>query len=40
MFEFNTVTPDEFADAARALHQHYCILRVGERWTTGALMLD
>jgi L-ascorbate metabolism protein UlaG (beta-lactamase superfamily) len=37
MFEFNTVTPDEFADTARALHQHYCILRAGERWTSSAL---
>lgn len=37
MFEFNTVTPDEFADTARALQQHYCILRAGERWTSGAL---
>ena len=39
MFEFNTVTPDEFADTARALHQHYCILRAGERWTSSALPL-
>jgi len=37
MFEFNTVTPDEFADTARALNQHYCILRAGERWTSSAL---
>ena len=40
MFEFNTVTPDEFAETARALNQHYCILRAGERWTTSALRLD
>jgi L-ascorbate metabolism protein UlaG (beta-lactamase superfamily) len=39
MFEFNTVTPDEFADAARAVQQHYCILRAGERWTSSALPL-
>lgn len=39
MFEFNTVTPDEFADSARELHQHYCILRAGERWTSSALPL-
>jgi L-ascorbate metabolism protein UlaG (beta-lactamase superfamily) len=37
MFEFNTVTPDEFAGTARALQQHYCILRAGERWTSSAL---
>jgi len=39
MFEFNTVTPDEFTETARALQLHYCILRAGERWTTSALPL-
>jgi L-ascorbate metabolism protein UlaG (beta-lactamase superfamily) len=38
MFEFNTVTTDEFATTARALQQPYCILRVGEGWSSSALV--
>ena len=37
MFEFNTASPDEFAAAARELHQPFCILHAGERWTSSAL---
>lgn len=35
MFEFNTVTTDEFVDAARSLGQRHQLLRCGERWTSG-----
>lgn len=38
MFEFNTVTTEEFVAAARALQQPYCILRAGEGWTSSALL--
>lgn len=37
MFEFNTVTPDEFVAAANALGQPYCVLRAGERWSSTEL---
>jgi L-ascorbate metabolism protein UlaG (beta-lactamase superfamily) len=37
MFEFNTVTTDEFVEAAHSLHQPYCILRAGERWSSSGL---
>jgi len=39
MFEFNTVTTDEFVAAAKDLEQLYCVLRAGERWTSSALTL-
>lgn len=31
MFEFNTVTPDAFVQAAKTIHQSYRILQCGER---------
>jgi L-ascorbate metabolism protein UlaG (beta-lactamase superfamily) len=31
MFEFNTVSPEEFAEAARRIGQNYVLLRNGER---------
>lgn len=34
MFEFNTVTTDEFEATAHAIQQPYCVLRAGERWTS------
>jgi L-ascorbate metabolism protein UlaG (beta-lactamase superfamily) len=37
MFEFNTVTTDEFVTTARSLQQAYCVLRVGEGWTSSVL---
>ncbi len=37
MFEFNTVTTEEFEATARALNQPHCILRAGERWSSGGL---
>ena len=33
MFEFNTASPDEFAEQCRALHQPFTILRAGESFT-------
>jgi L-ascorbate metabolism protein UlaG (beta-lactamase superfamily) len=36
MFEFNTVTPDEFIATAEKLGQPYRVLRCGERWSSGA----
>ena len=38
MFEFNTVSTEEFVGAAHALRQAYCILRAGEGWTSSALL--
>jgi L-ascorbate metabolism protein UlaG (beta-lactamase superfamily) len=37
MFEFNTATPDEFAESARRIGQSYRLLRAGERWSSGEL---
>lgn len=37
MFEFNTASPDEFIRTCREIGQPYCVLRCGERWTTGEL---
>jgi L-ascorbate metabolism protein UlaG (beta-lactamase superfamily) len=37
MFEFNTVTPDEFVTAAKELGQPYQILQCGERWSSQEL---
>jgi L-ascorbate metabolism protein UlaG (beta-lactamase superfamily) len=37
MFEFNTVTPEEFVATAKALGQPHCILRAGEGWSSSAL---
>ncbi|MBI4661563.1 MAG: MBL fold metallo-hydrolase [Verrucomicrobia bacterium] len=33
MFEFNTASPDEFVETARAIGQSYQLLRAGERWS-------
>jgi L-ascorbate metabolism protein UlaG (beta-lactamase superfamily) len=37
MFAFNTASPEEFAAECRRLHQHYCVLRQGERWSAAKL---
>jgi len=37
MFEFNTVSPEAFIEECGRLHQHYCILRNGERWSAAKL---
>lgn len=37
MFEFNTVSPEEFVAAARELAQPHRLLRCGERWTSREL---
>jgi L-ascorbate metabolism protein UlaG (beta-lactamase superfamily) len=37
MFEFNTVTPDDFVTAAKKLGQPYRILQCGERWSSREL---
>jgi L-ascorbate metabolism protein UlaG (beta-lactamase superfamily) len=37
MFEFNTVTPDDFVAAAKKLGQPYRILQCGERWSSREL---
>jgi len=37
MFEFNTVSPDEFIQACEDLGQPYRVLRCGERWSTSEL---
>ncbi|MDX1601250.1 MAG: MBL fold metallo-hydrolase [Anaerolineales bacterium] len=37
MFEFNTVSPDEFADAAELLGQPFALLAAGARWSTESL---
>jgi hypothetical protein len=37
MFAFNTASPEEFAAECRRLHQHYCVLRQGERWSAARL---
>jgi len=37
MFEFNTESPEEFVRAARELNQSCCVLRAGERWSSGEL---
>ena len=34
MFDFNTAQPDEFVAMAGRLHQAYCVLRAGERWSS------
>ena len=34
MFEFNTVDPAEFVEAARKIGQPYFILKCGERWSS------
>lgn len=35
MFEFNTASPSEFISAAHELDQPYCVLKAGERWSSG-----
>ena len=37
MFEFNTVTTDEFVSTARSLGQPYRTLQAGERWSSAEL---
>ena len=37
MFEFNTVTPDEFVTGCRHLNQPCRVLRAGERWSSAEL---
>ena len=37
MFEFNTVSPDEFVAECKRLGQHYRVLRCGEAWSTAEL---
>lgn len=37
MFEFNTVSPDEFAEAAGLLEQPYALLAAGAHWSTESL---
>lgn len=37
MFEFNTATPDAFVQACDRLGQGYCVLKAGERWSSGSL---
>jgi L-ascorbate metabolism protein UlaG (beta-lactamase superfamily) len=37
MFEFNTASPELFVAAARELRQPHCVLRCGERWSSGPL---
>jgi len=37
MFEFNSVSPDEFVHACEEMGQPYRVLRCGERWSTSAL---
>jgi L-ascorbate metabolism protein UlaG (beta-lactamase superfamily) len=37
MFEFNTVTPDEFIAEATRLQQPYSVLRCGQRWSSEQL---
>jgi L-ascorbate metabolism protein UlaG (beta-lactamase superfamily) len=34
MFEFNTASPEELAQACRSLNQPYTVLACGERWTS------
>jgi len=37
MFEFNTVTPDEFVTGCKHLNQPHRVLRAGERWSSREL---
>ena len=37
MFEFNTVSPDEFVATCNQINQPYRLLRAGERWSTQEL---
>jgi L-ascorbate metabolism protein UlaG (beta-lactamase superfamily) len=37
MFEFNTVTTEEFVATAHSIRQPYCLLRAGQRWSSSAL---
>lgn len=37
MFEFNTVTPDQFVHTAAQLGQASCVLKCGERWSSSEL---
>jgi L-ascorbate metabolism protein UlaG (beta-lactamase superfamily) len=37
MFEFNTVSPDEFVRTCEKINQPYRLLRSGERWSTADL---
>jgi len=37
MFEFNSVSPDEFVGECERLGQRYRVLRCGERWSTAEL---
>lgn len=34
MFEFNTASPEEFVETAKALNQPHRVLRCGERWSS------
>ena len=36
MFEFNTASPEEFVETAKALGQPHQVLRCGERWSSSA----
>ena len=38
MFEFNTVSPNEFIEHAEELQQAYRVLEIGEGWSTGELI--
>ena len=38
MFEFNTVSPDEFVASAEERQQTYRVLQIGEGWSTSELM--
>jgi L-ascorbate metabolism protein UlaG (beta-lactamase superfamily) len=37
MFEFNTVSPEEFTEACLGRNQPYALLRAGERWSSSSL---
>ncbi len=37
MFEFNTASPAEFVETAKALGQRYRVLRAGERWSSAEM---
>ena len=39
MFEFNTATPEEFVAECLRLDQPFRVLRAGERWSSGELLL-
>jgi hypothetical protein len=37
MFEFNTVSPDEFIAECQAIGQPFKVLKCGEHWSSEAL---